>query len=67
MCLNETIARYSREHNGANVIALGSSLIDGPDAAIRIVDVWMATGMREARYIRRLLKIRRLEESFERD
>ncbi len=67
MCLNETIARYSREHNGANVIALGSSLIDGPDAAVRIVDVWMGTPMREARYIRRLLKIRRLEESFERD
>src|SRR5512132_2347555 len=67
MCLNETIARYSREHNGANVITLGSSLVDGPGAAIRIVDVWMGTAMREARYIRRLLKIRRLEESFERN
>lgn len=63
MCLNETIARYSREHNGANVIALGSSLIDGPEAAIRIVEVWIGTAMREARYIRRLLKIRRLEDS----
>jgi ribose 5-phosphate isomerase B len=64
MCPNETIARYSREHNGANVIALGSSLLEGPDAAIRIVDVWMGTAMKEARYIRRLLKIRRLEERF---
>jgi ribose 5-phosphate isomerase B len=64
MCPNETIARYSREHNGANVITLGSSLIDGPDAALRIVDTWMGTPMREARYIRRLLKIRRLEERF---
>jgi ribose 5-phosphate isomerase B len=62
MCINETIARYSREHNGANVITLGSSLIDGPEAAIRIVDTWIGTAMREARYIRRLLKIRRLEE-----
>ena len=67
MCLNETLARYSREHNGANVIALGSSLIDGPAAAIRIVDVWIGTAMREARYIRRLLKIRRLEDGFERN
>jgi ribose 5-phosphate isomerase B len=66
MCLNETIARYSREHNGANVIALGSTLVDGADAAIRIVDVWMDTPMREARYIRRLLKIRRLEDGFDR-
>jgi ribose 5-phosphate isomerase B len=61
MCPNETIARYSREHNGANVITLGSTLLEGPDTAIRIVDLWMRTPMTEARYIRRLLKIRRLE------
>jgi ribose 5-phosphate isomerase B len=64
MCTNETIARYSREHNGANVLTLGSSLIDGSDAAIRIVEVWIGTPMREARYIRRLLKIRRMEDRF---
>jgi ribose 5-phosphate isomerase B len=62
MCLDETTARYSREHNGANVLALGSTLVAGTDAALRIVDLWLATPMREARYIRRLLKIRRLEE-----
>lgn len=67
MCVNETLARYSREHNGANVITLGSSLIDSAEAAIRIVDVWIGTSMREARYIRRLLKIRRLEERLGRD
>ena len=60
MCPDETIARYSREHNGANVLALGATLLDS-DAAVRIVDVWLATPMREPRYIRRLLKIRRLE------
>jgi ribose 5-phosphate isomerase B len=64
MCTDETIARYSREHNGANVITLGSTLLPGIDAAIRIVDVWRGTPMREARYIRRLLKIRRMEERF---
>jgi len=63
MCTDETIARYSREHNGANVMTLGSSLVSGPDAAIRIVDIWLATPMKEARYIRRLLKIRRLEQN----
>lgn len=62
MCPDETIARYSREHNGANVLALGATLLAGPDAALRIVDTWLATPMREARYIRRLLKIRRLED-----
>jgi ribose 5-phosphate isomerase B len=62
MCPDETIARYSREHNGANVLTLGATLLAGPDAAIRIVDVWLGTAMREDRYIRRLAKIRRLEE-----
>jgi ribose 5-phosphate isomerase B len=63
MCSDETIARYSREHNGANVLTLGSTLLPGSDAAIRIVDTWLGTAMREARYIRRLLKIRRLEQN----
>jgi ribose 5-phosphate isomerase B len=66
LCLDETLARYSREHNGANVLALGATLI-ASDAAIRIVDVWLGTAMREARYIRRLAKIRRLEERAARD
>jgi ribose 5-phosphate isomerase B len=61
MCTDETLARYSREHNGANVLALGATLVT-PELAVRIVDVWRATPMKEARYIRRLVKIRRLEE-----
>ena len=60
-CTDETIARYSREHNGANVIALGSTTLS-PDAAARILDVWLGTPMREPRYIRRLVKIKRLEQ-----
>jgi ribose 5-phosphate isomerase B len=63
MATDETIARYSRQHNGANVLALGSTLLEA-DAALRIVDVWLGTPMTEARYIRRLVKVRRLEESF---
>ena len=62
MCTDETLARYAREHNGANVLTLGATLLPDPAAAIRIVDVWLGTPMKEARYIRRLLKIRRLEE-----
>ncbi len=62
VCLDETTARYSREHNGANVLALGASLVPGTEAAVRIVERWLGTPMREARYIRRLIKIRRLEE-----
>ncbi len=60
VCNDKTTARYSREHNGANVLALGSTLVSIDDAK-SIVDTWMATPMGEARYIRRLAKIRALE------
>ena len=62
MCLNETLARYAREHNGANVLALGATLIT-TGQALSIVDTFLGTPMREARYIRRLAKIRELEAS----
>jgi ribose 5-phosphate isomerase B len=61
MATNETIARYSREHNGANVLTLGASLVTA-DEARAIVAVWLGTPMREPRYIRRLSKIRDLEQ-----
>ena len=60
MALNETIARYSREHNGANVLTLGATLVS-PDEARTIVTTWLTTPMKEPRYIRRLAKIRDLE------
>ena len=60
MCNDKTLARYSREHNGANVLALGATLVSVDDAKA-IVDTWLATPMGEARYIRRLAKIRALE------
>ena len=61
MATTETIARYSREHNGANVLTLGATLVT-PDEAKAIVAMWMGTAMREPRYIRRLAKIRDLEK-----
>jgi ribose 5-phosphate isomerase B len=61
MCLNQTLARYARQHNGANVLALGATLVTPPEA-IDIVDTFLDTPMREARYIRRLAKIRDLED-----
>jgi ribose 5-phosphate isomerase B len=56
------MARYAREHNGANVVTLGASLIS-VELAKEIVDTFLSTPMHEARYIRRLAKIRRLEQT----
>jgi ribose 5-phosphate isomerase B len=60
MATTETIARYSREHNGANVLTLGATLVTDEEARV-IVTTFLTTPMREARYIRRLAKIRALE------
>jgi ribose 5-phosphate isomerase B len=60
MCLNQTLARYARQHNGANVLALGATLVNVADALV-IVDTFVDTPMREPRYIRRLAKIAQLE------
>jgi ribose 5-phosphate isomerase B len=60
MATTETIARYSREHNGANVLTLGATLVTEEEARA-IVATWLATPMREPRYIRRLAQIRDLE------
>ena len=62
MAMNETIARYSREHNGANVLTLGATLVSA-DEARAIVTIWLTTPMREPRYIRRLSKIRDIERA----
>ena len=60
MATTETIARYAREHNGCNVLTLGATLVS-VDEAKAIVTTWLTTPMREPRYIKRLAKIRDLE------
>ena len=62
MCTDATLARYAREHNGANVITLGATLTPLA-AAAAIVQTFLSTPMREPRYIRRLAKIRTLERT----
>jgi ribose 5-phosphate isomerase B len=62
MCTDKTLARYAREHNGANVLALGATLVSAEEATA-IVETWLGTPMREARYIRRLAKIQQLERT----
>jgi ribose 5-phosphate isomerase B len=60
VCHDQTMARYARQHNGANVLSLGATLVQVEDA-LAVVDVWLRTAMTEPRYVRRLAKIRALE------
>lgn len=57
---DEYSARMSREHNNANVLALGERVI-GPDLAKSIVKTWLTTEFAGDRHARRVEKIAKLE------
>jgi len=57
---NEFEAQLSREHNDANVLALGGRVLDEP-SALRIVDLWLNTAFTGGRHQRRVEKISRIE------
>jgi len=53
---DENTARLSREHNDANVLALGSRTID-QEAALRVLDVWLDAAFEGGRHARRVQQI----------
>jgi ribose 5-phosphate isomerase B len=54
-------AQMSREHNNANVLALGARIVN-VDVAFRIVDKWLATQFAGGRHERRVEKITAIEK-----
>ncbi len=59
-CDNVFEAQMSREHNDANVLALGARVLD-PATALEIVDTWVKTEFAGGRHQRRLDKIHEIE------
>jgi len=57
---SEVEAQLSREHNNANVLALGGRLLD-PQLALKIVNRWLATSFAGGRHQRRVDKVGELE------
>lgn len=60
-CNNTLLARFAREHNNANVLALGGRMVDAAEAR-KIVDTWLAAEFAGGRHERRVEKIIALEE-----
>lgn len=56
-------AKASREHNNANVLALGERVI-GVELAKMIVDIWLETEFAGGRHERRVNKISDIEEKY---
>jgi len=57
---SEVEAQLSREHNDANVLAIGARILDDA-AAFKIVDTWLHTGFAGGRHQGRVDKITALE------
>lgn len=64
-CWDVSSARNSREHNHANVLALGAGLL-GEALALQIVQAWLSTGWGGGRHARRVSKIDKIERSYAR-
>jgi ribose 5-phosphate isomerase B len=58
---SEYEAQMSREHNNANVLALGARILK-PEEALRIVDTWLTTPFAGGRHERRVEKITAMEK-----
>ena len=63
LCYDISSARNSREHNHANVLTLGASLV-GDGLAWQIVQEWLAMDWGGGRHARRVEKIMRIEQSY---
>lgn len=62
LCSDEFTARMSREHNDANVLALGARVMKDHREVAGIVKVWLDTKFEGGRHQRRLDKIRQFEQ-----
>jgi ribose 5-phosphate isomerase B len=63
LCGDTFSARASREHNDANILALGERVI-GPGLAVDIVKVWLESEFSGGRHDRRLKKIAAIERGY---
>lgn len=53
LCLNTTMARLTREHNNANILAMGGRIV-GDVLALEMVDTFLATEFQGGRHERRV-------------
>jgi ribose 5-phosphate isomerase B len=65
LCHDVYLARLSREHNDANVLAMGARII-APPYAEEVLRVWLATAFEGGRHVARIEQIAEIEQGIER-
>jgi len=63
LCTNEFTARLARQHNDANILALGSR-VTAVSYALEIVDVFIKTDFEAGRHHNRVEKIKQIEKKY---
>ncbi len=63
VCSDAYSARMSREHNDANILAMGERVV-GPGLAADILDAWLAAEFEGGRHARRVALISELERKY---
>ena len=61
LCHDVFSAQMSRQHNDANILAMGERVV-GPGLALMIVDTWLTADFEGGRHERRVEKITDLEQ-----
>lgn len=63
LCNDLYTARFSRLHNDANILVIGGRIV-GIDLAREILKIWMTTEFEGGRHLKRLQKIKSIEERY---
>ncbi len=63
LCHDPVSSSFSRTHNDANILTLGERII-GPNLALEIVRIFLTTEFSGGRHIRRVEKIKKIEEKY---
>lgn len=63
LCNDLFCARRARQHNDANILCMGGDII-GPQLATEIVDTFLGAEFEAGRHIRRLDKVKAVEQSY---
>jgi ribose 5-phosphate isomerase B len=66
LCNDLFSAKMSRLHNDANILVLGGRVI-GKDLAYEIARTWLSTNFEGDRHLRRLNKIKKIEDNIRTD
>ena len=62
LCTNSYMAKMTRLHNDANMLALGAGIV-GANLALDIVDTWLDTDFEGGRHTKRVEKIMNIENT----